>query len=167
MKITAIATQSEGWWAIEVPELGFMTQAKRLTEIESMSRSLAVDLLQIEPEAVEVDVNIVLEDEAAEAVNAAREQMRDAQQQLAAASKASFDAVNVLRHDSGLTVREVAQLLQISAGRVTQIEQKKAPAAGAKPVSQNLRVFGYSEVKPTDLAFAARFTRKPLRVHFE
>lgn len=158
MQITANATQSDGWWAIEVPELGFMTQAKRLTEIEDMARSLAVDVLEIEPDAVQVTLNVVLPDETADAVNEAREQMREAQEHLAAASKASFDAVNALRNNAGLTVREVAKLMQISAGRVTQIEHKSSEAISSSIIdvalNSSVHVLTAAESKRTDFALA-------------
>lgn len=156
MRITANATQSEGWWAIEVPELGFTTQAKRLTEIEEMARALTVDVLELEASDIEVTLNVVLPDEAAEAVNEARELMREAQKYLAAASKANFDAVTTLRNDAGLTVREVAKLLQISAGRVTQIEHKDGDAAStttaAETTVNNVHVFGAAESNRSDFA---------------
>lgn len=154
MKITAIATQSEGWWAIEVPEVGFMTQAKRLTEIENMARSLVVDVLEIKPETVEVEVKVVLDDEIANTVKEAVSQMREAQKQLAAASKASFDAVNELRNRTGLSVREVAKLLQISAGRVTQISQKDAPATTPVEGEGNFHVLTAAESKRADFVLA-------------
>lgn len=60
MNITAIAPQTEKWWAIDVPEIGFMTQVKRLTDIDSMTRSLTADVLEIDPETIKVTITALL-----------------------------------------------------------------------------------------------------------
>lgn len=42
MHVTATATRSEDWWAIEVPEIpGLFTQAKRLEEVPELVRDAA------------------------------------------------------------------------------------------------------------------------------
>lgn len=40
--VTAIAERSDGWWAVEVPEIpGLFTQARRLDQIDGMVRDAA------------------------------------------------------------------------------------------------------------------------------
>ncbi|MFD1210998.1 type II toxin-antitoxin system HicB family antitoxin [Arthrobacter sp. GCM10027362] len=46
MKITAWITRSEGWWAIEIPEVyGAHSQARTLEEVEFMARDAAALLI--------------------------------------------------------------------------------------------------------------------------
>lgn len=56
MKLTAKAQRSNGWWAVEVPEVpGVFTQARRLDEIPAMVAD-AVALMLVERANVEVIV---------------------------------------------------------------------------------------------------------------
>ncbi|MEH6797620.1 MAG: hypothetical protein V7694_26225, partial [Rhodococcus sp. (in: high G+C Gram-positive bacteria)] len=61
MKVTAKATRSGQWWAVEVPEVdGAYTQARRLDQIPKMVAD-AVSLLEDVPaDTVEVDLDIDL-----------------------------------------------------------------------------------------------------------
>ena len=61
----AVTTRSGDWWAIEITSglpddtLG-VSQARRLTEVEDVARSLIADLLEIEPDDIAVDVAVEL-----------------------------------------------------------------------------------------------------------
>lgn len=116
MKVTANATRSGGWWAVEVPQVpGLFTQAKRLDQVAEMVAD-AAELLGVG--SVEVEVVPVLSEAEAAAVaeaNQRRAQLRTVEAQAAAASRA---AVARLRAD-GLPVRDVATLMGISPQRVS------------------------------------------------
>lgn len=114
-----------------------MTQAKRLTEIDAMARPPAADFLEIDPETINVTISVSLPKEIANTVDDAKPKMRSAQTELAAASKASRTVVKDLRK-TGLTVREVAKLMELSPGRVAQLEHhatpEPRPAHSARPL---------------------------------
>ena len=57
---TAIAKRSDGWWAVDVPEIsGLFTQARRLNQIDDMVRDAARTLgreigdVKVEPQLSE------------------------------------------------------------------------------------------------------------------
>lgn len=57
MKVTARATRSEGWWAVEVPEIdGLFTQTRRLDQIPAVVRDAAELLDGIDPATLDVEV---------------------------------------------------------------------------------------------------------------
>lgn len=124
--LTAHATRSGEWWAIEVPEIpGLFTQAKRLDQIEPVVAEAASDLSGDPAESFLVEVTATLEDRKvktlADAAIEARQELSEAQER---ASAASHDAVSALR-DQGLTVRDVASILGITPQRVSQISADK------------------------------------------
>lgn len=124
--LTAHATRSGEWWAIEVPEIpGLFTQAKRLDQIEPVVAEAASDLSGDPAESFSVEVTATLEDRKvktlADAAIEARQELSEAQER---ASAASHDAVSALR-DQGLTVRDVASILGITPQRVSQISADK------------------------------------------
>jgi hypothetical protein len=125
MQVTAIARRSGDWWAVEVPEVdGAFTQAKRLDQVPEMVAD-AVSLLEDVP-AEQVQVTVVpdigdatlLDD-----VHKAREQVEKAAAAQTAAAAASREAVKRLR-GKGLTVRDVAAIMDMSAQRVSQLGSK-------------------------------------------
>ena len=118
MKVTAQATRSGNWWAVEVPEIpGLFTQAKRLDQIGAMVAD-AAGLLGHEQVEVTVEPQLSSADQAAvEAAKTHRAQLRDAEGAAAAASRA---AVSRLRSE-GLPVRDVATLMGISPQRVSAL----------------------------------------------
>lgn len=152
MKITAITTtksrNSQKYWAINVPEVGYMTQAKRLTEVESAARSLASEILSVDPDSVEVNITVTLPKDLADKVDGAKLKMRAAQAQLEAASKASRLAIKKLRAE-GFTVREVAKLMDLSPGRVTQLEHHSINVQGVTVSNARTSIAQYA-VKAAD-----------------
>ncbi len=116
MKVTAQATRSGKWWAVEVPEIpGLFTQARRLDQVVEAVADAASMLGHPQVE-VEIVPQLSAGDLAAiETAKARRSQLREAE---AAAAAASRDAVSRLRAD-GLPVRDVAVLMGISPQRVS------------------------------------------------
>ncbi|WP_032366057.1 hypothetical protein [Rhodococcoides fascians] len=125
MKVTAKATRSGKWWAVEVPEVdGAYTQARRLDQIPMMVAD-AVSLLEDVPaDSVEVSLDIDLGvPDVSEYVRSARVAVKDAARAQESAARTSRDAVGRLRN-LGLTVRETAIVLDVSPQRVSQLDTR-------------------------------------------
>ena len=118
MDVTAHATRSGDWWAVEVPQIpGLFTQAKRLDQVEAMVTDAAAMLGHGD---VHVAVEADLSDDDARAIDDAKERavrLARAEREAAAASRT---AVARLR-GHGLPVRDVANLMGISPQRVSQL----------------------------------------------
>lgn len=57
MKVTAHATRSGDWWAIEIPEVpGVFTQARRLDHVAAMAADAVAVTTGANPDAIEVAV---------------------------------------------------------------------------------------------------------------
>lgn len=119
MKVTAKATRSGGWWAVEVPGVeGAFTQSRRLDQVPAMVADAVAVLLDVGPESVEVVV-APMTDWAAE-VEAVAEAKRAAE---IAAERASALMRKVSRElvEDGLTVRDAGTLLDVSPQRISQL----------------------------------------------
>lgn len=61
MKVTALATRSGHWWAIEVPEVeGVFTQTRRLEQVPAMVADAVPTMLDVPAGSVEVTVQASL-----------------------------------------------------------------------------------------------------------
>ena len=123
MKVTAQATRSGDWWAVEVPEVkGVFTQVKRLEQAPSMVRDAVSLMTDVAPEEVEVSVVPSLDDgDVGALLDSLREANRVAQEAQRQACSQARDLVRRLRVDYQLPVRDVAVLLDISHQRVSQL----------------------------------------------
>jgi len=119
--LTARCTRSDGWWAVDVPEVpGLFTQARRLDQVPTVVLGAAA-LLTGRPEAdFDVTVAPVLEDDDLAVVRDARERRAALVEAERAAAAASRAAVAQLRAE-GLTVRDVAEIMGLSPQRVSQL----------------------------------------------
>ena len=89
MNVTARITRSGDWWAIEVPEVpGTFSQTKRLDQVATMAAEAAALLLDIDPEEIDVTLDLVLPDELQAIVAEAKEASARAQEAQAEASEA-------------------------------------------------------------------------------
>lgn len=117
--VKALCQRSDGWWAVEVPDIpGLFTQARRLDQVEAMVRD-AAHTLGVEVDAVSVEPRI--DDATARMLDelfAARDDARQAQEH---ASKLARQTVSTLRGE-GLTVRDVAVMARISPQRVSALD---------------------------------------------
>ena len=118
MDVVAKARRSNGWWAVEVPEIpGLFTQARRLDQVSQMVQDAGAMLGHTK---LAVTVDVVLSCQDAQAVEDARTQREHLREAEAAAASASRLAVKQLR-GQGLTVRDVAVVLGVSPQRVSQL----------------------------------------------
>lgn len=125
MKTYAVrAERSDGWWALEVPEVpGLFSQARRLDQAEGMARDALVTMLDLDPESFQVEVVPVLDDETSAVLDdvvQARNELARAQRHAAGATR---QAVQVLTRRDGLTMRDAGRVLGVSYQRVAQLSQ--------------------------------------------
>ena len=140
MRVTAKAERSGSWWAVEVPEIpGLFTQARRLDLVPSMVIEAAA-LLDVELEPEDVTVNPQLPEPDLLSVSQAARASADARRVAAIAYDASREAVARLRAD-GLSVRDVATLMGLSAQRVSAIENEPKNTT-ADPATGTARLLG-------------------------
>src|SRR5262245_59859938 len=116
----ATATRDGRWWLIVVPGIG-ATQARGLAGAEDQARDLVAAVLDVDIEAVSVDVLPDLGDDVLEEVQDVRRRLADA----AAAAAAEADDYRVLAArlvaDHGLTGADTATVLGVSPQRVSQL----------------------------------------------
>lgn len=125
MTYPVLATRSGDWWSIEVTAglpanvLG-VSQARRLTEVQPIARNLIGDLLEIDPETIQVSVDVVLPDNVTHAVEFAHDATTIEQAARAEAAKARSRAAIALI-DAKMTMREAGQVLGVSHQRIKQL----------------------------------------------
>jgi hypothetical protein len=125
MRVTATATRTGAWWAIEIADVPggpFHTQTRRLDQVEAMVKDGVALMAGIPEEAIEVTVIPNLPARDAELIDAARLASHEAAQAVERASRLSREAVGRLRAE-GMTVRDVGGLLGVSAQRVSQLAE--------------------------------------------
>jgi predicted RNase H-like HicB family nuclease len=123
----AVATRSGDWWAITIPQLpGAFSQCKRLDQVEAMAREVIALMLDTDPADVDgVEVDVQLPDQLADDLAALRRSERLADDARQAATHAQQRAAEQLRA-TGLSVRDIVQLLGVSHQRVSQILARKS-----------------------------------------
>lgn len=117
--ITATATRSGDWWAVEfVTSAGQrFTQAKRLDQIPEMIADIcAMD----DVEADHIEVTPVTERDVQVAVEQYVAAAKAAEEASALASEASRRAAHLL-HDAGLSMRDVGAVMGVSHQRASQL----------------------------------------------
>lgn len=136
MKVTANATRTGDWWAVEVPEVpGVFTQAKRLDQVAEMVRDAVALMADVPEDSVEVEV-VPAVDEAVSRALAAVEAKREQAEALAREATESVTALaRTLTEESGMSLRDAGVVLGISHQRVAQLlnpkgslSTKKSPA---------------------------------------
>lgn len=133
MKITAHCVRSEGWWAVEVPEIrGLHTQARRLDQVEHMVLD-AASLLTDRPESdFEVELAVDLPTPTANMVRRRAKAAQDAKEAQEFASSLSREAAARLAAD-GLTTRDIGTMLGMTHQRAGQLLEDRAPARPEDP----------------------------------
>jgi DNA-directed RNA polymerase specialized sigma24 family protein len=120
------ATREGGWWSLVAHDVGgreVASQSRRLDRADVAIRAALALVLDVEAGSFEVSVepdldSIVLTDEAREAV-----ELRRALSELSERVHRRTPAAVAELRGAGLTVRDVAHLLGVTASRVSQIEQ--------------------------------------------
>jgi DNA-directed RNA polymerase specialized sigma24 family protein len=120
------ATREGGWWSLVAHDVGgreVASQSRRLDRADVAIRAAIALVLDVDPASFEVRIepdlgSIVLTDEAREAV-----ELRRALSELSERVHRRTPAAVAELRGAGLTVRDVAHLLGVTASRVSQIEQ--------------------------------------------
>ena len=118
-QVQAVASREGRWWVVTVPGVG-VTQTRHLDEVDAMVKDLVNALEGVGPGRVTVDVVVQLED-------GLDVELRETKQAVAAAAQAQLEAGRRQRalatrlRGLGLSVKEVAALLGVSAGRISQL----------------------------------------------
>lgn len=93
MKYTAKCVRSGDWWAITVPEIkGVFSQARRLDQVEAMTREAIALMLDVDPHSFDIEVQPELPQEVSRA-REARSALRKAEQ---SAEEATVTAAQAL-----------------------------------------------------------------------
>lgn len=120
-KIYDIHVQRDGrFWFIDIPALDGATQARNLGEVEEMARDYIVSVTGVDNGDFAVKLTVELPETVLGLLDTARklrEQEADARTRAAAAAR---DAAREL-HESGMTYREIGQVLEISHQRAQQL----------------------------------------------
>ena len=136
---TARCRRSDGWWAIEVPELqGVFSQARRLDQVEATARDAIALFLDVPENSFELAVQPVLPQEIEadlNAANAARSLADDAGRE---AKEAVRRVTRRLHDELGLTVRDAGAILGGSHQRAQQLLQDgpKSTTRGRRPATR-------------------------------
>ncbi|GAB2942000.1 hypothetical protein GCM10027280_33240 [Micromonospora polyrhachis] len=114
---TAACKRAGNWWAITVPEIpGVFTQARRLDQVEVMTRDAIAMFLDVAPKSFDVEVR----PEVPPIVATARKARAKLVEVEKSAEEATVEAARELLAE-GYTVRDAGKLLGISAQRVSQL----------------------------------------------
>ncbi|HZK36629.1 MAG TPA: hypothetical protein VFC57_06735 [Aeromicrobium sp.] len=125
MKVTANATRTKGWWAVEVPEVeGAFTQTRRLDQVARMAAEVVSMLKDVDAESVDVDVVALPPRDDRELIDRVVAQGSEANAGMASYAAESRRVVALLL-ERGYTVRDIGRLLGISATRVSQLSPKE------------------------------------------
>lgn len=120
-ELEATATREGKWWIITVPELGAVTQARNVREIDEMATGLVIALLDLEEEDVKVSVTVELPASVADAWHEAGELQAKADAGARRASALRRMAVKELLTTCKLSQKEAGALLGLSYQRVQQL----------------------------------------------
>jgi hypothetical protein len=133
---TGRAWREGDWWVVDVDDVG-TTQARTLDKVDHMARSLVADLTATPYESVSVAVTIDLPPAVAAQVADLRAKIDQAAAQAQEASDLQARLVHSLAADEGLTGREIAAILKVTPGRVSQIARRPAPDHGPQSPSRS------------------------------
>ncbi|MGJ9546772.1 hypothetical protein ACRQFT_08710 [Actinotignum sp. GS-2025b] len=114
------AFRDHGWWGLELTVNGeiYHSQARRLNEISDIVAD-ALNLLNVENRGFDLVIDV---GSTAETIARAKKLSRQAHELQSRASQATREAATSLR-SSGVTVREVAEIMELSPGRISKILQ--------------------------------------------
>ncbi len=112
--------REEGFWVIDIDELGLTTQARRLDQVEYMARDAIALWLDAAEESFDVAVQRRIPEEIASRVghlSEARERASRAQAEAAAEARELARSL----HEAGYPMRDIGELLGVSYQRAQQL----------------------------------------------
>jgi predicted XRE-type DNA-binding protein len=133
-------SRDDRWWMVAVPELGGVTQARRLDEVEQMAReyiAVSTDVplskVAVEVAGIEAGGRDLLE--AKTLVDGLRRRAKDLEALVAELTREVASALT----DASVPVRDVSSVLGVSHQRVSQLVQAAAENAAAAKVTRQAR----------------------------
>ncbi|KFI46925.1 hypothetical protein GA0061078_0681 [Bifidobacterium bohemicum] len=120
-EVTAIATRSGAWWAVEVPQRpDLFTQVRRLSQVEPMVHDAARTLGQ-PVDAVHVTIRLATteDDNMVERLYKARDEAKTAQNKASALTR---QTITKLR-GQGLKLADIAQIVGLTTQRVSELQR--------------------------------------------
>jgi predicted RNase H-like HicB family nuclease len=131
---TAKVRRSGPVWAIDVAELpGVFSQTRRLEQVKAMARDAIAAFLDVPADSFEVDLEVILDSKARNAVAHALTAKGEATAYQAKASVAQREAVRELAARA-YTVRDIGEILGISHQRVAQLQESPTRIAALEEV---------------------------------
>lgn len=121
--VVARAKRVGSWWAVEVdvPGATQYTQGRTLGEAQAMAQDVvAIMAAEVDPSLAEAVVQLEIVGSARDIADVALSAQRDAEQARAYAKEAQAVAVSDLLAQ-GMTMGDVAKLIGVTKGRVSQI----------------------------------------------
>ena len=125
---TVQVTREGGWWIIDAPSVDYRTQARTLAEVDEMARDLIAGALDVAPEAIALDVQIIKPEDVAELLDEAAGLEQEAANTQARAAFERRAATRALRDGHGLSAIDTARVLGVTRARVYQLLDEKASA---------------------------------------
>ena len=108
------------FWLIHVPEIDRHTQARHLREIDTMARDLVAVMTGQDPAGIQLTVDIHTPDSAAAHLTRAAELREESHRAQAAAAAELREAARELKN-TGMPLRDIGQLLDVSYQRAHQL----------------------------------------------
>ena len=108
------------WWVLEAPDVGAVSQVRRLDQVEDEMREAIAHLAGLPESEVEVDVRATLPEDCVEHVEQARRLRAEAEAASRRAAEESRLAARSLRN-RGLTFRDVGSIMGVSQRRAAQL----------------------------------------------
>lgn len=116
---TVRAERDERWWVVVIDGEA-RTQARRARDIEPMARDWLALTNNRDPESFDLDVQVVMPQEARTHLDRASALRADAERARAEAARETAAAALAL-HAAGMTVREIGPMLHVSHQRAQQL----------------------------------------------
>lgn len=135
-KYTARCRRTDGWWAIEVPELpGVFSQARRLDQVEAMARDAIALFLDVPDSSFDLLVEPILPQDIEADLKAATAARSLADNAGREAKEAVRSVTRRLHDELGLTVRDAGAILGVSHQRAQQLlrDRPKPTTRGRRP----------------------------------
>jgi predicted RNase H-like HicB family nuclease len=120
-KTYTVTVRRDGrWWLVHVPDLDTAGQARTLAEAKPVAQEIIGLFLDVEPDSVEVELDVELPAAARELWATAAERETAARAAVSSAASMRRQAVKAL-HDQGISQADTARALGISPQRVSQL----------------------------------------------
>jgi len=114
------------WWTASFPEVpGVFTQARRLDQVEDEARDALAIFLDVAPDTVDVNLDVVLPEKWAPLVDAVRDRRADIERCQKEARRALERALEMLVDEAGLSTRDAGRLVGLSHQRVAALHPNK------------------------------------------